>query len=85
MSMRGMPHAENGDKMERSTRKFRSCLVLNYGPLTCMMPATGRVGINKTLQVTPAMAAAIGDALWTAGHIADRIEGRRPQPGKRGP
>jgi hypothetical protein len=50
-----------------------------------MVPSTGRVGINKTLQIPAAMAAGISYALWTAEHTADRIEGRRPQPGKRGP
>jgi hypothetical protein len=40
---------------------------------------------HKTLRTSPAMAAGISDTLWTMEDIAERIEARRPQPGKRGP
>src|SRR5579871_247947 len=40
---------------------------------------------HKTLRMSPAMAAGISDTLWTMEDIAERIEARRPQPGKRGP
>lgn len=43
------------------------------------------VRIHKTLRMTPAMAAGITDRLWSLEDIAERIEARRPQPGKRGP
>ncbi|MBV9997197.1 MAG: IS1 family transposase [Caulobacteraceae bacterium] len=43
------------------------------------------VRIHKTLKVTPAMAAGVSQTLWTMEDIAERIEARRPQPGKRGP
>ena len=41
--------------------------------------------IHKTLRVTPAMAAGVNDMVWSLEDIAERIEARRPQPGKRGP
>lgn len=43
---------------------------------------------HKTLKgLTPAMAAGVSDTLWSMEDIAERIEGRRPQPkvGARGP
>ena len=43
------------------------------------------VRIHKTLKVTPAMAAGVSQTLWTMEDIAERIEARRPAPGKRGP
>ena len=43
------------------------------------------VRIHKTLKVTPAMAAGVSATLWTMEDIAERIEVRRPAPGKRGP
>jgi IS1 family transposase len=43
------------------------------------------VRIHKTLKVTPAMAAGVSATLWTMEDIAERIEARRPAPGKRGP
>lgn len=43
------------------------------------------VRIHKTLKMTPAMAAGVTDCLWSLEDIAERIEARRPQPGKRGP
>jgi hypothetical protein len=43
------------------------------------------VRIHKTLKITHAMAAGITDTLWTMEDIAERIEARRPQAGKRGP
>ncbi len=41
--------------------------------------------IHKTLKVTPAMAAGVSQTLWTLEDIAEKIEARRPQAGKRGP
>ena len=41
--------------------------------------------IHKTLRVTPAMAAGVSQTLWTLEDIAEKIEARCPQPGKRGP
>jgi hypothetical protein len=35
--------------------------------------------------MSPAMAAGISGTLWTMEDIAERIEARRPQAGKRGP
>jgi IS1 family transposase len=43
------------------------------------------VRIHKTLKVTPAMAAAVSDRLWSMDDIAERIEARAAKPGKRGP
>jgi hypothetical protein len=43
------------------------------------------VRIHKTLKVTPAMAAGVSATLQTMEDIAERIEAKRPQPGKRGP
>jgi hypothetical protein len=43
------------------------------------------VHIHKTLKVAPAMAAGASQTLWTMEDIAERIEARRPAPGKRGP
>jgi 3-methyladenine DNA glycosylase/8-oxoguanine DNA glycosylase len=40
---------------------------------------------HKTLRTSPAMAAGIADTLWSMEDIAERIEARRPQVGKRGP
>jgi hypothetical protein len=39
----------------------------------------------STLKVTPAMAAGVSQTLWTMEDIAERIEARRPKPGKRRP
>ena len=41
--------------------------------------------IHKTLRMSPAMAAGVSDTLWSLEDIAERIEARRPQGGKRGP
>lgn len=43
------------------------------------------VRIHKSLKVTPAMAAGVSETLWTVERIAEEIEARRPQAGKRGP
>ena len=43
------------------------------------------VRVHKTLRMSPAMAAGVSQTLWTLEDIAERIEARRPQAGKRGP
>ena len=43
------------------------------------------VRVHKTLRMSPAMAAGVSQTLWTMEDIAERIEARRPQAGKRGP
>ena len=43
------------------------------------------VRVHKTLCMSPAMAAGVSETLWTMEDIAERIEARRPQAGKRGP
>ena len=43
------------------------------------------VRVHKTLRMSPAMAAGVSATLWTMEDIAERIEARRPAPGKRGP
>jgi hypothetical protein len=43
------------------------------------------VRVHKTLRMSPAMAAGVSKTLWTMEDIAERVEARRSQPGKRGP
>jgi hypothetical protein len=43
------------------------------------------VRVQKTLRMSPAMAAGVSATLWTMEDIAERIEARRSAPVKRGP
>ena len=43
------------------------------------------VRARKTLPMSPAMAAAVSQTIWTMEDIADRIEARAAKPARRGP
>jgi len=41
--------------------------------------------MNKSLRMSPAMAAGVSQTLWTMEDIANRVEARTAKPAKRGP
>ena len=40
---------------------------------------------NKTLRMTPAMAAGVSDKLWSMDDLCEMMDAVAPKPGKRGP
>jgi IS1 family transposase len=72
-------------RFTRLTNAFSKKLDNHIHALALYFAFYNFVRIHKTLKVTPAMAAGVSATLWTMEDIAERIEARRPRPGKRGP
>ncbi|HEX3888596.1 MAG TPA: IS1 family transposase [Phenylobacterium sp.] len=72
-------------RFTRLTNAFSKKLQNHIHALALYFAFYNFVRIHKTLRMTPAMAAGITDKLWSLEDIAERIEAKRPQPGKRGP
>jgi len=72
-------------RFTRLTNAFSKKLDNHIHALALYFAFYNFVRIHKTLRMTPAMAAGITDKLWSMDGIAELIEARRPQPGKRGP
>ena len=66
------------------TNAFSKKLDVHIHALALYFAFHNFVQIQKTLHKTPAMAAGITDRLWSLEDIAELIEDRRSQPGKRG-
>ena len=72
-------------RVTRLTNAFSKRLENHAHHVALMLTHYNFVRIHKTLQVTPAQAAGVTEALYDMDWIAELVQARDPKPGPRGP